>query len=73
MTWVQPASLYSSIAAMQSSGVPDCIQLSPTTYELLQGKFNMTSRGTVACKGMGDVSTYLLGGPVTQQERVLAT
>src|SRR5439155_17309955 len=28
---------------MQSSGVPDCIQLSPATYELLQGKFNMTS------------------------------
>lgn len=56
---------------MQSSGVPDCIQLSPTTHELLQGKFQMTSRGNVVCKGMGEVSTYLLSGRIAAHERVL--
>ena len=45
---------------MQSAGVPDRVQVSATTYELLQGKFDMTSRGAIACKGLGDVSAYLL-------------
>ncbi len=58
---------------MQSSGVPGCIQLSPTTYELLQGKFEMTSRGTVACKGLGEVSTFLLNGKIPQRENALAS
>jgi adenylate cyclase len=58
---------------MQSSGVPGCIQLSPTTYELLQGKFEMTARGTVVCKGVGEVSTFLLNGKIPAQERVLTT
>ena len=58
---------------MQSSGVPDCIQVSSTTYELLQGKFQLTSRGTVTCKGLGEVSTYLLNGKISEQERVVTT
>jgi adenylate cyclase len=57
---------------MQSSGLPGCIQLSPTTHDLLQGKFEMTSRGTVTCKGVGEVSTYLLSGKIAEPERVLA-
>ena len=55
---------------MQSSGVPDCIQVSPSTYELLQGKFNLTPRGSVACKGLGDVTTYLLTGKIPEPARV---
>jgi class 3 adenylate cyclase len=47
---------------MQSSGVPNCIQVSATTHELLQGKFRFTPRGSIACKGLGEVSTYLLEG-----------
>lgn len=57
---------------MQSSGLPGCIQLSPNTHELLQGKFQMTSRGTVTCKGLGEVSTYLLKGKIEATEAVLA-
>jgi class 3 adenylate cyclase len=47
---------------MQSSGVPDCIQISAATHVLLEGKFRLTPRGTVLCKGIGDVRTYLLDG-----------
>jgi adenylate cyclase len=47
---------------MQSSGVPDCIQVSPATFELLQAKFELTPRGLVTCKGLGEVTTYLLNG-----------
>ena len=58
---------------MQSSGVPDCIQVSPSTYELLQGKFQLTPRGSIACKGMGDVTTYLLSGRIAEPARALTT
>jgi class 3 adenylate cyclase len=51
---------------VQSSGLPGCIQLSPTTHELLQGKFEMTARGTVTCKGLGEVQTFLLHGRIAQ-------
>lgn len=54
---------------MQSSGVPGRVQISATTHELLQGKFQMTSRGTIACKGMGDVSTYLINGILPSSSR----
>jgi adenylate cyclase len=50
---------------MQSSGLPDCIQVSSATGELLQGKFQLTPRGTVTCKGLGEVSTFLLNGRLT--------
>jgi class 3 adenylate cyclase len=49
---------------MQSSGVPNCIQVSATTSELLQGKFRLTPRGSITCKGIGEVSTYLLEGRI---------
>ena len=58
---------------MQSSGVPDCIQVSPATYELLQGKFELTPRGTVVCKGLGEVTTYLLNGRMSEAEKAVAT
>ena len=58
---------------MQSSGVPGCIQVSPATYELLQGKFQLTPRGSVICKGLGEVTTYLLTGKTAGPEEVLAT
>jgi class 3 adenylate cyclase len=47
---------------MQSSGVPDCIQVSEATQALLGGKFQLTPRGTVPCKGLGEVRTFLLEG-----------
>jgi adenylate cyclase len=47
---------------MQSSGLPGCIQVSAATHDLLAGRFQLTPRGTVACKGLGEVRTYLLHG-----------
>jgi class 3 adenylate cyclase len=47
---------------MQSSGLPGSIQVSAATHDLLAGGFQLTPRGTVACKGLGEVRTYLLHG-----------
>jgi adenylate cyclase len=47
---------------MESTGVPNGIHVSTSTRELLVGKFNLTERGTVVCKGVGEVRTYMLEG-----------
>lgn len=47
---------------MQSSGLPNRVHLPAETYELLRGKFRLTERGIVDCKGVGEVRTYLLEG-----------
>lgn len=57
---------------MQSSGLADAIQVTAATHELLQGKFHFTPRGTVACKGLGEVNTYLLTGKIATPEPSLA-
>jgi adenylate cyclase len=50
---------------MQSSGLPNRIHVPDGTYELLRDKFRLTERGTVNCKGLGDIRTYLLEGKKT--------
>jgi len=55
---------------MQSSGVPNRIHLSAATRELLRGKFKVTERGTVDCKGMGKVQTFLLDGKLSVLEQL---
>jgi class 3 adenylate cyclase len=47
---------------VQASGLPDRVNVSANTYELLKKDFRLTERGTVECKGMGQVRTYLLEG-----------
>jgi len=47
---------------MQAAGVPDRIQVTSTTGSLLQGRFRLTPRGSVTCKGVGEVTTFLLDG-----------
>jgi adenylate cyclase len=47
---------------MQSSGLPNRIHLPASTCELLREKFHFTERGTVVCKGVGEVRSYLLDG-----------
>jgi class 3 adenylate cyclase len=47
---------------MQSSGLPNQINVPAGTYELLADKFRLTERGTVNCKGLGDIRTYVLEG-----------
>ena len=49
---------------MQSTGLPDRINVSGGTCELLRGKFAFTERGTVTCKGLGEIRTYLLEGKI---------
>ncbi len=47
---------------VQASGIPDRVNVSANTYELLKKDFLLTERGTVECKGQGLVRTYLLDG-----------
>ena len=47
---------------MESHGVPNCIQVSQTTYELLQDKYLFEERGVIDIKGKGEMFTYLLRG-----------
>lgn len=47
---------------MQSSGMINRVNVPASTYELLREKFDLTERGMVFCKGVGDVTTYLLDG-----------
>ncbi len=49
---------------MESSGLPNRIQVPTTTYELLRDRFQLTERGHVTCKGLGEIRTYLLDGKI---------
>ncbi len=45
---------------MESTGIPDAIQISPATYELIRNDFVCESRGVIEVKGKGEMETYLL-------------
>jgi class 3 adenylate cyclase len=45
---------------MESSGVPQEIQVTRRVYDQLVGKFDLEARGTIAVKGKGEMETYLL-------------
>lgn len=45
---------------MESSGVPGRVQISEETYESVKDRFEVTERGTITVKGIGQVKTYLL-------------
>jgi adenylate cyclase len=48
---------------MESSGVPGRIQVAPSTWELLHGRFTFEERPPVEVKGLGLMTTYLLAEP----------
>jgi class 3 adenylate cyclase len=48
---------------MESSGVPNRIQVTESTYRRLQGRFRFEPRGAIEIKGKGMMSTYFLVGP----------
>ena len=50
---------------MESTGVPNQIQISQAFHEALEGKHTTTYRGEIEVKGAGMVNTYLLNGPNT--------
>jgi class 3 adenylate cyclase len=47
---------------MEAHGLPDRIQVTPATYELLSPQFQLEERGLIAVKGKGDMLTYWLLG-----------
>ncbi|MEG4486745.1 adenylate/guanylate cyclase domain-containing protein [Microcoleus sp. D2_18a_B4] len=49
---------------MESHGLPWRIQVSETTYKLLEHKYVFQERGTIQVKGKGAMKTYLLIGKI---------
>jgi guanylate cyclase len=47
---------------MESQGLADRIQVSLSTFELLQDRYRFRSRGTIDVKGRGEMAAYLLLG-----------
>ncbi len=47
---------------MESHGLPDCIQVTSATYELLKDKYLFENRGSIHIKGKGEMITYFLTG-----------
>ena len=50
---------------MESQSTPGGIQITRETYELLKGEFECTPRGTIQVKGKGEMETWVLIGPRT--------
>jgi class 3 adenylate cyclase len=47
---------------MESAGVPNRIQVTRATYELIRDEFVLEPRGMVAVKGKGEIETWYLTG-----------
>ncbi|HAZ43977.1 MAG TPA: hypothetical protein DDW76_16275 [Cyanobacteria bacterium UBA11369] len=47
---------------MESHGLPGCIQVSYTTYQILLDRFLFEQRGAIDVKGKGQMQTYFLKG-----------
>jgi class 3 adenylate cyclase len=47
---------------MESHGIAGCIQVTATTFELLQEKYLFEERGAIAIKGKGEMIVYFLKG-----------
>ena len=54
---------------MESQGTPGEIQITRETYELLKGEFVCTRRGTILVKGKGQMETWYLVGPRSDERR----
>jgi class 3 adenylate cyclase len=51
-------------SCMESTGVPDRIQVTRSVYERLKDRFAFSSRGVIQVKGKGEIETWLLQGEV---------
>ncbi|NJO86331.1 MAG: adenylate/guanylate cyclase domain-containing protein, partial [Synechococcaceae cyanobacterium RM1_1_27] len=45
---------------MESQGQPGTIQISQSTFDILQSDYRCSLRGNIAIKGKGDMTTYFL-------------
>jgi adenylate cyclase len=52
---------------MESHGTPGRIQITRETYELLKDEFVCRPRGTIAVKGKGEMETWYLEGPRSEE------
>ncbi|HEY8872084.1 MAG TPA: adenylate/guanylate cyclase domain-containing protein [Stellaceae bacterium] len=50
---------------MESTGLPGAIQVSEAVHGCLEGKYRFERRGTFPMKGVGQLTTYLLTGKIT--------
>ena len=50
---------------MESQGLPQKIQISKTTYELIRDGYRCEPRGKVAIKGVGEMETWFLEGKLS--------
>jgi class 3 adenylate cyclase len=55
---------------MESSGLPGRVQVTETTFKLLEEQFEFEPRGPVEIKGKGAMNTYLLGKQKIDPQRV---
>jgi adenylate cyclase len=54
---------------MESHGTPGEIQITLATYELLKDEFVCRRRGTIPVKGKGEIETWYLVGPRSDDRR----
>jgi adenylate cyclase len=54
---------------MESQSTPGEIQITPATYELLKDEFVCRRRGTIVVKGKGEMETWYLVGPRSDDRR----
>lgn len=47
---------------MEQYGIPNAVQVTETTYQLLKNRFSLERRGLINIKGKGEVDAYLLLG-----------
>ncbi len=45
---------------MESSGIPGQVNISGTTYELINGRFRCTHRGKIQAKNKGEIDMYIV-------------
>jgi len=55
---------------MESQGIPDCIQVTSETYQLLRNRYVFAERGIINVKGRGEMKTYFLKGKVEPSQSV---
>jgi class 3 adenylate cyclase len=55
---------------MESQSTPGEIQITPATYELLKDEFVCRRRGTIVVKGKGEMETWYLVGPRSDDRRM---
>jgi hypothetical protein len=55
---------------MESHGVAGAIQVTESTFRLLQDKYNFDCRGMIEVKGKGLMKTYLLKNHRSEEQNV---